>query len=65
MNNLTGYFTSNYGPLIGSDWIRRLPDYEQRAFSYIGRMSAGHGKLGGIARANTAKRQSNGRFASD
>lgn len=65
MIDLNGYFKENYEPLVGSDWLLNLPDYEIRAFSYIGRMSAGHGKLGGTARANTAKRQSNGRFASD
>lgn len=62
MLELKGYFTNNYGPLSGSDWIKAIPEYERQAFSYIGRVAAGHGKSGGIARAKAAKRDGFGRF---
>ena len=62
MDNLSGYFSKNYGPLKGSDWIRRIPVYERQALSYVGRVASNHGKSGGVARAATAKRDAKGRF---
>jgi hypothetical protein len=61
---LQGYFTANYAPLRGSDWLRRLPDWERQAFSRIGRTYALYGHLGGVARAHTALRDTKGRFIS-
>lgn len=48
--------------LKGRDWLRRVPKEDRDAFSYIGRMAANHGKMGGIARARTALRDHRGRF---
>ena len=62
MDNLAGYFSKNYGPLKGSDWIRRIPVEDRKAFCYIGRAAGNHGRNGGLARAATAKRDEKGRF---
>lgn len=48
--------------LKGKDWLRHIPAEDRQAFSYIGRMAANHGKMGGIARARTANRDYRGRF---
>ena len=65
---LKDYFVRNYGPLKGSDWLKDIPEWERQAFSYVGRSAADWGRLGGQARARTAKRvppgsREGGRFA--
>ncbi len=49
-------------PKTGSKWLCTLPVEERKAFSELGQRYADHGKLGGKARAGTAKRDSRGRF---
>ena len=61
MDGMNGLF-QKFQPLVGSDWLRRLPKEEREAFSYIGRMAAQHGRLGGIARTALAQRDDKGRF---
>ena len=53
----------DYPDRKGEDWVRRLPKDERQAFSAIGRIFAQHGHLGGVARAQKAKRDRHGRFA--
>lgn len=59
MKNL---FKNRYDKLLGSDWIRRIDAEDRKAFIEIGLAAMDFGKLGGTARAKTAKRDSNGRF---
>lgn len=62
MSELTGYFKRNYGPLEGSDWVRRLPECERQALAHIAHTASDYGRSGGIARARTALRDRRGRF---
>ena len=59
--SLDGYFKQHY-KLEGRDWLCKLPEEEQEAFAYYGRMKAQHGRLGGKARSQQAKRDRRGRF---
>lgn len=61
-SGLTGYFKARYSPLVGKDWLRKLPDYEIAAFARVGFCCSGYGRSGGIARAASAKRDRRGRF---
>lgn len=58
-----GYYSENFGPLTGRDWVRGLPEEERRAFARVGFAASGYGVLGGLKRAATAKRDRRGRFA--
>ena len=58
-----GYFKDRYPDILdGSDWVRKLPEWERKAFAQYGLQHADHGRLGGVARAKTAVRIK-GRFA--
>lgn len=61
-SNLTGYFVRNYGPLRGSDWIRRVSVEDRQALAHIAHAASDYGRSGGIARAATALRDHRGRF---
>jgi hypothetical protein len=61
-NSLSGYFVRKYGPLRGSDWLKRLPEDERQALAQIAHAASGYGRYGGMARARTAQRDSRGRF---
>jgi hypothetical protein len=52
----------NYPQRRGRAWLRALPAEERKAFSMIGREYNQHGHLGGMARAQQAKRDERGRF---
>ena len=62
MNELQGYFKSNYSPLSGREWLCSLPKWEIEAFARYGREQAMYGVKGGRARARAAKRDNKGRF---
>lgn len=55
----------NYPDRKGSDWIRRLPPEELKAFVWIGAKHSDWGRKGGIARAQKAKRDKNGKFTKE
>ena len=59
-----GIFKSR-GPLIGRDWVARLNPEDREVFSWLGRRAGDFGRMGGKARARTAKRDKRGRFASN
>lgn len=59
-----GYFKNRYN-LKGKDWLRMIPEEEKDIFVHCGLQNAGYGKLGGRARAATAKRDKRGRFIKD
>lgn len=62
---LGGYFKENYPEVLaegGVDWVRRLPEHERHAFAQYGLAQAGYGHLGGLVRAETARRDRRGRF---
>lgn len=65
MSELTGLFKSRYDPLTGKDWIRRVDPEDRAAFVHIGQAATDFGKLGGSARAASARRDYRGRFAAD
>lgn len=46
----------------GRDWIKALSPEDMQAFIRLGLMYAEYGKLGGMARARSAKRDYRGRF---
>lgn len=57
-------------PNIGSSWVKHLSSEDRQVFSWIGRAHAEFGKLGGKARARTARRipkgcKGAGRFTND
>ncbi len=56
-------FKTSYPVLQGKDWLRRVNPEDRAAFSSIGREFHDHGRMGGEARARTARRDSRGRFA--
>lgn len=61
--NIKGYFKSVYGELSGRDWLlKQVSREDQLAFAQLGRSKAGHGRMGGKARAEQAQRDSRGRF---
>lgn len=64
MSEYTGLFSSKY-QLTGSDWIKRLDPEDQKVLIHIGLAAGDYGRMGGQARAETAKRDSKGRFASN
>ena len=64
MSEYTGLFKSRYPNITGSDWIRKVDPDDRRVFVQIGHEHAEHGRLGGFARASSAKRDSRGRFVS-
>lgn len=64
-NEMTGYFKRTYGPLTGRNWLKTLPPEEIQAFSHVGFVEGDYGRSGGIARAQTARRDWKGRFASN
>lgn len=51
-------FLSRYEKLQGKDWVRRITDEDRHIFVERGLYHAMNGKLGGIARAQTATRRS-------
>jgi len=55
----------NYPERHGKDWIKSLPKEELDAFVYLGHKHSDFGRLGGVARAATAKRDRRGRFAKE
>lgn len=55
----------DYPDRKGKDWVRRLPKEELKVFISIGLKAADFGKLGGAARAKSAKRDRRGRFAKE
>lgn len=59
----SGIFTAKYGELHGKDWIRHVEPEDRAVLVDIGLKATDYGKKGGIARAETAKRDSRGRFA--
>jgi hypothetical protein len=65
MTEYTGIFKSRYDPLTGKDWIRTVESEDRAVFVQIGLESAEHGRLGGIARAATARRDYRGRMIAD
>ena len=54
-------FKSRY-VLQGKDWIRRVEPDDRKAFVQIGMRFHNYGKMGGKARAATARRDKRGRF---
>lgn len=58
-----GLFKKDYIDRRGSDWVRRLPKEDLQVFVDLGLKAFDHGKMGGRARAQSAKRDKRGRFA--
>lgn len=58
-----GLFKSRYTALQGRDWLRRVDPDDLQAFIAIGMEYHDHGRTGGKARAQAAKRDARGRFA--
>lgn len=65
MGNLIGVFKDKYPNLSGKDWINQISDEDKEVFIWNWKRSIEYGHLGGIARAETAKRDDRGRFAPD
>lgn len=57
-----GLFAGRYD-LRGRDWVRRLEPDDLQVFIELGMSYNLHGRLGGLARAVKATRDSRGRFA--
>lgn len=55
-------FKRRYNSLTGKDWIRSVLPEDRRAFVHIGMQAHDYGRLGGKARARTARRDEKGRF---
>ena len=55
------YFKEKYN-LTGKDWINRIDPEDKKAIIHSLNQKNGYGHLGGKARAETGKRDSNGRF---
>jgi len=58
-----GIFSSRYD-LRGKGWINSLTPEDKQALIAVGCEASDYGKLGGKARASTARRDHRGRFAS-
>ena len=54
-------FKSRY-ILKGKDWIRTIEPDDRKVFVELGMKHSEYGRLGGKARAKTAKRDQRGRF---
>lgn len=63
MSPYNGIFKSKYSPLSGKDWLRKIDPDDLAVFVHIGQAATEFGRLGGTARAATAKRDYRGRFA--
>lgn len=67
MNSVYKYypdlFKSRYPALRGGAWIKTVAPDDLKAFVYLGLKHADFGRMGGIARAATCKRDTRGRFA--
>ena len=64
MGNYQGVFKAKYGEqLEGRDWVRKIEPEDRQVFIEIGLSEMQYGHLGGVARAQTAARDSRGRFA--
>lgn len=63
MTNLKGIFKARYPQLSGVDWVRRIEPEDRKAFIEIGMQAWDYGRMGGKARAKTARRDQRGRFA--
>ena len=55
-------FKNRYSSLKGKDWIKRISPEDKRVFIELGLKHVQYGRLGGIARAKTAKRNEKGQF---
>lgn len=56
-------FKNKYPELRGKDWIRHIEPDDRQVFIEIGMKAWDYGRVGGLARARTARRDSRGRFA--
>lgn len=59
------YFKDRYEGLSGKDWLRNIDKEDRVALAKIANAASGYGRNGGVVRANTAKRDSRGRFISN
>jgi hypothetical protein len=59
--DLTGIFKNKY-QINGKDWVRRLEPEDLQVFIDIGLKATDFGRLGGIANAETCKRDKHGKF---
>jgi hypothetical protein len=59
--SLKGYFKSRF-ELQGSDWIKQIPVEDRKAFMSVNFAKSDFGRTGGKVRAQTAKRDSRGKF---
>jgi hypothetical protein len=62
MDSYPGMFKNRYGKLQGRNWVRSLDPEDKEVFISLGLSAAEYGHLGGVARAQTAKRDDLGRF---
>lgn len=53
---------NKYPVLQGRDWIRKISPDDREALIWLGMRAWDFGRMGGIARAKTALRDSRGRF---
>mgnify|MGYP006935520912 CR=1 FL=1 len=56
-------FKKRYQALHGKDWLRRIEPDDKAAFVRLGMEAHDYGRMGGKARAESAKRDEKGRFA--
>ena len=63
MSELDGLFKQKYPDLNGKDWVNQLTEEDKQVFVWNWKRSREFGRLGGLARASTAKRDNRGRFA--
>lgn len=55
-------FKNKYPKLSGKDWVRHIDPEDRQVFIQIGMAAWDYGRVGGLARAKMAKRDSRGRF---
>lgn len=55
-------FKNRYAELKGKNWIKSVSVEDRKAFSQIGFFHSDFGRLGGIVRGKSGKRDSKGRF---
>jgi hypothetical protein len=60
-----GVIKARYPNLQGRDWLRTISPEDRQAFWRAGFAASDYGRMGGRARADTAKRDHRGRFVKE
>lgn len=55
-------FKSRYPVLSGKAWIKTVESDDRKAFVELGQKHSEYGRLGGVARSKSAKRDEKGRY---